>query len=235
MNKRAYEENESAVFRFDDAMDDEAFAVSDGDAAGADDSSAEKEMRAARASYIISHGGELPEGEEDGVAADSDKGTAAGTKSASIPETYQRAVRAALNILTYGDNTEKRLRDKLARKRYTPDAIDFAVRYVITHGFLHEDRQLREAVWRLTEKKRYGRRRVIAELYRLGFPRAAIAAAESEGVFDEPDYVTNCLLLWEKQGGETDRRTVSYLMRYGYTGDDIRAASRRLPKKPAES
>lgn len=147
-------------------------------------------------------------------------------KESSIPEEFRGAVQSALNILTYADNTERRLRQKLLRRHYPPEAVDYAVQYVVTHGLLNEDRQIGEAIWRLAEKKRYGRKRIVPELLRLGFSRSAIDRAKDEGLLDAPDYIASCKALIACRGGSREQRDIMYLLRAGYTPDEIRAAYR---------
>ena len=44
-----------------------------------------------------------------------------------IPENYEKALKSAVNILNFADNSERRLREKLARKGFESDAVDFCV------------------------------------------------------------------------------------------------------------
>lgn len=148
------------------------------------------------------------------------------TREASVPEAYQAAVKSALNILTYADNTERRLREKLSR-RYSPEEVEYAVQYVVTHGFLNEDRQIEEAIRRLACKKLYGRARIAAELFRLGFPREAIDLAAGRGLLDAPDYVAGCKTLIARRGGSREPRDIAYLQRAGYRFSEIKEAYRQ--------
>lgn len=145
-----------------------------------------------------------------------------------IPEEYERVMQTVFRILSYRDNTEKVLRRKLKEKKYTQAEIDYAVRYAVQNGYLNEDRQLLAAVSSMARTKRYGKRRIVTELYRLGFSREAIARGIEEGCFDELDFAQNCRILLAKRGGELDDRTVAYLARYGYTISEMKEAKKTL-------
>lgn len=137
-------------------------------------------------------------------------------------EECARARKSAVNILSYADNTESRLREKLTAKGYSREAADDAVQYVISRGWLDERRQAEAALRYLAGVKLYGKRRIFQELRKRGFRREIIDGCD----FDGCDFATNCLRLWEKRGKTDDERTIAYLIRAGYSGDDIRAARR---------
>ena len=137
-----------------------------------------------------------------------------------------RARKTALNILSYSDNTEIRLREKLASKGFSHKSADNAVEYVVSRGWLDEQKQAESALRYLAEVKLFGRRRIMQELRKRGFRRDVIEACD----FNIFDFPANCRLLWEKRGNTDDERTVAYLIRAGFSGDDIRAA-RRMPER----
>lgn len=139
-----------------------------------------------------------------------------------MSEECVRARKTAVNILSYSDNTELRLREKLAAKGFSREAADDAVRYVISRGWLDEQKQVESALRYLAEVKLFGRRRILQELRKRGFRRTVIDSCD----FNSCDFAGNCRRLWEKRGNTDDERTVAYLIRAGYSGDDIRAARR---------
>jgi SOS response regulatory protein OraA/RecX len=140
----------------------------------------------------------------------------------SLSEECGRARKSAVNILSYADNTESKLREKLAAKGYSREASDDAVEYVIGRGWLNERRQAETALRYLAEVKLYGRRRILQELRKRGFRREINHGCD----FDGCDFASNCLRLWEKRGKTEDERTIAFLIRAGFCGDDIRAARR---------
>ncbi len=145
-----------------------------------------------------------------------------------IPEAYTRVMRTAFRILSYQDNTQRVLHRKLREKGFTEEECEFAVRYAVQNGYLNEDRQLYYAVKRLADGKLYGRRRILAELYRLGFSRQTVEHGAENGCFDEIDFAANCLRLLQKRGGTADDRTMAFMLRYGYTVSEVRAAQNAL-------
>lgn len=132
-------------------------------------------------------------------------------------EEFARARKTAVNILSYSDNSEHRLREKLAFKGFSHEAADHAVEYVIQKGWLDERKQAEAAVRYLAEVKLYGKRRILLELKKRGIKRDVIIQCD----IDRFDYAENCRKLWEKRGNEDDVQTAAYLIRAGYSMDDI--------------
>ncbi len=147
---------------------------------------------------------------------------------ARIPEEYQAVMRTAFRILAYRDNTERVLRRKLTERKYSEEEIDFALRYVVHNGYLDEEKQLYHAIRRLADGKLYGKRRVLQELYRLGFSQETLRHAVEEGCFDGIDFIANCTEALRRAGGVCDPRTVAALGRRGFSYSDIRAAQNAL-------
>lgn len=134
----------------------------------------------------------------------------------------QKAIRSALNILDYADNTEKKLREKLFRKGYTAEETDIAVEYARKMDYLNESRFLEVMVYSLANTKLYGRRRIIQELYVKGFRREIIAEAD----FSEIDFIANCCKRVKKtKNNYSDvRKLYEALLRYGFSSDEIKKA-----------
>lgn len=145
-----------------------------------------------------------------------------GPEGDPLPREYEKALRSALNILDYADNTEKKLREKLARKGNPPVAVDFAVDYCKKHGFLNDMRYLLHISERIANGKLYGRRRVIEELYTKGFRREDI----EELTFEDIDFAENCAERIRRTAArysDTDKLK-NALLRYGFTWSDIHSA-----------
>ena len=148
------------------------------------------------------------------------------TLFSTVPPEYEKAVRTALNILDYADNTEKKLREKLARKGHAPEAVDFAVEHVKRIGALDDARYMRRLAELLATVKLYGRRRIVNELYVKGFKRSDILSLD----LSEVDFGVLC--------AERIRRTTARypewekmyasLIRYGFTPQDIREAKETI-------
>ena len=139
-----------------------------------------------------------------------------------IPSEHKKAVRSALNILGYADNTEKKLREKLSHKGYDPASVDFAVDYVKNMGALNDSRFIDIEVRRLAERKLYGIRRITQELFVKGFSREDIASVD----LSELDFPALCAKrIAQLSSRYPDRRKLyAALQRYGYTSSDIRQA-----------
>ena len=142
----------------------------------------------------------------------------------NIPIHFKKAARSALNMLDYADCTEKKLREKLARKGHDEDAIDFAVSYAKKVGYLNEARYLENAVYAIANSKLYGKRRLVTELYTKGFKREDIANID----FSEIDFAANCAkrILKIKNRYSDERKLYAALMRYGFSPSDIKDAFR---------
>ncbi len=141
-------------------------------------------------------------------------------KKKSAPSENERALRSAMNILAYADNTERRLRRKLTEKGFTPEAVEYAASYVIEKGYLDEYRMIDSAVRSLVKFKMYGKARVIAELHQKGFKREVIDSFD----FGEIDFYDACRRMFEKRGGVGDEKTRAYLLRHGHSSSDIKRA-----------
>ncbi len=149
-----------------------------------------------------------------------------------IPPRYKKAARSALNILDYADHTEKKLREKLARKGYDEDETDFAVEYAKRAGYLNERRALDNAVYGIANSKLYGRRRIVAELYTKGFKKELIAEAD----FEEIDFVENCAkrIRKTKNRYSDERKFFAALIRYGFLPEEIRQAFAMIKEEEDE-
>ncbi len=143
-----------------------------------------------------------------------------GSKKKSTLSENERALKTAMNILAYADNTERRLKRKLAEKGFSPDAVNYACTYVIEKGYLDENRMIDSAVRSLVKFKMYGKARVIAELHQKGFRRDVIDSYDFEGI----DFYDACRRMFEKRGGVGDEKTRAYLIRHGHSYSDIKRA-----------
>ncbi len=142
------------------------------------------------------------------------------------------ALKTAMNIVAYKDNTERTLRRKLAERGYSPETVGEVVQYMKGKGYLDDGRMLIRTARSLALTKLYGKLRIRSELALKGFDRGQIASLnwESEELCDI-DFPALCLKLLEKRGGEHDEKTYAFLRRYGHSPSDIRAAYAALAGK----
>ena len=96
---------------------------------------------------------------------------------------------------------------------------------------LNEERMVIHAVEYMAEVKLFGKRRIYAELNKKGFSRQVVENCVSD-VMDAIDFEEACLKLAKKQPiehSETGRlKLTRTLMRYGFGGDEIRYAMKKL-------
>ena len=115
----------------------------------------------------------------------------------------RRARKAALSLLSFADNSRRRLLEKLLRKGISYEIAAKTVEDMISEGLLSEERQLESAVLSLAEHKLFGPYRIISHLCSKGYKsedvRAAIHAAMDRG---DVDFSKNAALLVAKKLGD---------------------------------
>lgn len=146
---------------------------------------------------------------------------------AASPEEQKDATRKAMRLLEHMDRTEKGLRDKLRQSGFSPDAVDAALAYVQSYGYIDDSRYARTYVaYRMDSKSR---QKIIQELIGKGVDKeTAVAAWEEEAALNSPDERTLLIRTVEKKcapGTELDekemRRLYGYLVRRGFQFSDI--------------
>ena len=128
------------------------------------------------------------------------------------------ALKKALYLLSFSDNSERNLRYKLMRAGYSRDVVDFAVSEVLRLGYINEARQLERLILTEANSKLFGPMKIISRLVGKGYSpsdvRAAIEALRDSG---EVDFDTNRMRLLEKlPDGYTDEDMYKLLYKYGY-------------------
>ena len=146
---------------------------------------------------------------------------------AASPEEQKDATRKAMRLLEHMDRTEKGLRDKLRQSGFSPDAVDAALAYVQSYGYIDDSRYARTYIaYRMDSKSR---QKIIQELIGKGVDKeTAVAAWEEEAALNSPDERTLLIRTVEKNyapGTELDekemRRLYGYLVRRGFQFSDI--------------
>ncbi len=129
------------------------------------------------------------------------------------------ALRAALRIIGYSDNSESRLRTKLISKGYSREAVAYAVREVIGRGYLDEGRQIEIAVLNLANREFLGKYKIIPRLATKGYRAADISrvysALVSRGDIDESKNAGELIARRLPNGGDRDEVN-ALLHKYGY-------------------
>ena len=134
----------------------------------------------------------------------------------------ERALGSALNILAYAECTEKGLRQKLEKKGYAQESIDFAVDYMQKHRYLNEKRYLFRLVEYLGNTRLYGRRRIAMTLKEKGFAPETISD-HLDAALQQIDERNNCRLALPKVKKDSPKKTIDALLRRGFLYGDIKA------------
>lgn len=152
----------------------------------------------------------------------------------NLSEEKKKATRKAMQLLEHMDRTEKGLRDKLRQNGFSPDAVDTAIAYVQSYGYLDDDRYARTYIaYRMDSKSR---QKLIQELIGKGIDKeTAIAAWEEEALLAAPDERALLAKQIEKKyvpGTQLDekamRRLYGYLVRRGFSFSDISSVLEEL-------
>ena len=147
-------------------------------------------------------------------------------------EAYRAALKTALYIVGYKDNTEAQLRDKLTERGYTAKTVEDVVAFMTAKGYLNDERMLYRAARLMAEGKGYGKRRIRQELQQKKFRNGLVSALDWERKeLADIDFAEICRRLIVKRGGVRDEKTYAFLCRYGHTVADIREAYRRLAEE----
>ena len=147
-------------------------------------------------------------------------------------EAYRAALKTALNIIGFKDNTEAQLRDKLTERGYRAETVDDVVAFMIAKGYLNDERMLYRAARLMAEGKGYGKMRIRQELRLKQFRSGLVESLDWEREeLADVDFVEICRKLILKRGGARDEKTYAFLRRYGHATADIREAYRRLAEE----
>ncbi len=151
----------------------------------------------------------------------------------TFAEECSNAAIKAVSLLAYGDNTAKKLAEKLRQKGFSRDAADAAVAFCVEKRYIREDAQLKRLMENLCEKKKYGLRRIRQEIYQKGFSEDVVKAVFRD-VVDTLDFEAALDDRVRKLGQdafstpEKKQKSIAALVRYGFTYEEIREALRRM-------
>ena len=136
----------------------------------------------------------------------------------------KRATLRAMHILERTDKTKAELRRKLEENEYPKEAIDAAIAYVESYGYLDDRRYARHYVeWKKNGK---GKARLKLELIQKGVPREIIEEVLEETDFGETQEIIRQVVRKKiKSGTDMDekekKRIYGFLMRKGFSSSDI--------------
>lgn len=134
-------------------------------------------------------------------------------------QTRREAMKIALRLLAFADNSERALTDKLRRRAIPREIAEQTVRETVRLGYLNEERALRTLILSAANHKLYGPVRIRAALAAKGYPQAKVSRvlnALCEG--GEIDFDENLSrLLSEKAGDAPSAEEIQkYKVQYGY-------------------
>lgn len=144
------------------------------------------------------------------------------------PEEQKKARRKAMQLLEHMDRTEKSLSDRLGQAGFSKEAVEDAIHYVKSYGYVDDLRYARNYISYRVEIK--SRQKLLAELSVKGVSReTAVKAWDEVAELYEPDEQEVLRRTVEKKYSvhtELDekemRRLKGYLLRRGFSYEDIR-------------
>lgn len=139
-------------------------------------------------------------------------------------ENYEQAKDKALRLLTFRSHSEKELSDKLIRFGASGEDVERVLDFCRRYNFVNDLSYAKVKARDLKNLKKYGRRRIEAELYSKGISSEYIAEAVSELEFDNSSELMP--LVRKKLNGDFERKSVDRCIRYfmyrGYDLSDIK-------------
>ena len=82
---------------------------------------------------------------------------------------YHEALKKALSLLEYSDNSKSMLFKKLLMRKVNKDAARYAVKRCVALGYLDEERQLKRLVSDLANNSLLGKNKIVAKLVAKGY------------------------------------------------------------------
>ncbi|HAL62830.1 MAG TPA: hypothetical protein DCO93_00130 [Clostridiales bacterium] len=139
----------------------------------------------------------------------------------------------ALRLLAFRAHSEKELLEKLKRAGAKTEDLPPVVEFLKEYGFLNDAEYAVHLAKDLQNIKKYGKRRIVAELKSKGINAAYIDAAISELSEEEED--TLLPLVRRKLGGNFEKKNIDKAIRYfiyrGYEFDDIKSCVEKLEQE----
>lgn len=154
------------------------------------------------------------------------------------PEVYEelvnrvlkkRATLRAMHILERTDKTEAQLRRKLEESEYPKEAVESAIAYVTSYGYLDDRRYAEHYIERKKQGK--GKARLKMELVQKGISREIIEEVLESTDFGETREMIRQIILKKRKtdipmNEKEKQRLYGFLMRKGFSSSDILAVMR---------
>lgn len=132
------------------------------------------------------------------------------------------AIRMAISLLAYKENTEKELFRKLLDRGCTEEDAKAAVRFAVEKNYLCEERYFQRFAERCATDRLFGKRRVMQEARRKGFSERT--TKEAAAFLKEMDFDELCYRALKKAGSGSKEKTAVALNRRGFSTANIRYA-----------
>ena len=143
-----------------------------------------------------------------------------------MEEVLRQAKVKAMRLLEHMDRTEEQLRQKLKQKAYPDEAIDAAISYVKSFGYINDKRYAQCYV--LGRQKTKSKREIYASLCQKGVSRETVEETLEQGYENYDEVETIRAIVEKKHGSSTDctdaekKKLYQYLLRRGFRNEDIR-------------
>lgn len=138
--------------------------------------------------------------------------------------TFEMAKDKALRLLEFRSHSERELKDKLRRAGAKDEDIEEILEFCRNYGFVNDRSYAISKAKDLKNLKKYGKKRIKAELYSKGIPAEYVEEAVSELDEDEEDMLLP--LVEKKLRGDFGKKNVDKCIRYflyrGYSFGDIK-------------
>ena len=143
-----------------------------------------------------------------------------------MDDMIKQAKQKALSLLNYMDRTESQLRQKLKEKSFDDQAIDVAIEYVKSFGYINDASYAERYI--LNRQGSKSKREIYAALCQKGICREDIERAMESCYEAEDEFAAICRLCEKKhfvaeEATDVERkRMYNYLLRKGFHGEDVR-------------
>lgn len=157
-----------------------------------------------------------------------------------VADEKQRAYVQALKYLERKQRTRKELEDRLRQKELSQTVIEQALQRLQQEGLINDELYAKQWAVQRVSSQRKGKAWVRQELRQKGVDKALISEALSE-VSHEQEY-ESCLVVGRKKWNQTrgeimdrKRKTGSFLMRRGFSGEQVRKVINQLIRENGEA
>ncbi len=133
-----------------------------------------------------------------------------------------RALKRALSILSYADNTVSNLIMKLRRAGYSSEIAAECAEECLRLGYIDEPRQIERAALTEANRSLHGREYIIRKLSAKGY-KSSVVRDVIDGLVahGQIDFALNFERLAEKMGALTDEERRALAYKRGYRGSDL--------------